>query len=98
MLIKHDFSINKRKFLKGKNMQIKVNGTVVNSDMLDSILNKIAFKNYTRESFLNRINDCPDGYELSSLNFTIGNKSSVNVGWKHLTNENRSPVFLFFFL
>lgn len=79
-------------------MQIKVNGVIVKSDMLDNILNKINFNNYNKESFLNRINDCPDGYELNSLDFTIGNKSSVNVGWKHLTNENRSPVFLFFFL
>jgi hypothetical protein len=79
-------------------MQIRVNGVVVESNMLDNILNKINFKNYSKESFLNRINDCPDGYELKYLDFTLGNKSSVNVGWKHLTNENRSPVFLFFFL
>ena len=67
MLIKHGFSINKRKFLKGKNMQIKVNGVIVKSDMLDNILNEITFDNYNKESFLNRINDCPDGYELSYL-------------------------------
>lgn len=79
-------------------MQIRVNGALVKSDMLDNILDKINFNNYNKESFLNRINDCPDGYELSYLSFTIGNKPSVNVGWKHLTNENRSPVFLFFFL
>jgi hypothetical protein len=55
-------------------MQIRVNGVVVESNMLDNILNKINFKNYSKESFLNRINDCPDGYELKYLDFTLGNK------------------------
>lgn len=85
-------------------MKVKINGDIKEFSLVDfdKFLESVPFRDYTKETFKDRIFQDVEDYELSLITINIKEdapryKASANISWKPI-KKTGSPISLYFFL